>query len=145
MKTPDRPRAICLVGSFSALRNDQCGFGCLILVELRGAHNYGLDTTAGWGTVCGRSYFCGAQEAALSREMSFCISGFCFKCFSASLSMPAAARILRHQQPVVHPLALASGSDDSRASQVGKMSRNLGLAEVQNFHKITNTDLAIRN
>src|SRR6185437_9578352 len=49
-------------------------------------------SAVGCGAACGSSYFCGAQHAERSRELSLRISGFCFKCFSVSRRMLAAAR-----------------------------------------------------
>jgi hypothetical protein len=53
--------------------------------------------------------------------------------------------ILWQYQPVMHPLSLATRGDNSRAAEIGKMPGNFGLADVQNFDEVANTDLAIRN
>jgi hypothetical protein len=45
----------------------------------------------GCGADSGSSYFCGAQQAELSREISLRISGLRFKCFSVSLRILAVA------------------------------------------------------
>jgi len=64
------------------------------------------------------------------------------KCFA---QYACCGLILWHYQPVMHPFSLATRGDNSRAAQIGKMPGNFGLADVQNFDEVANTDLAIRN
>jgi hypothetical protein len=52
-------------------------------------------------------------------------------------------RIGWSRQPVVHPLALASGRDDAGSSQVGKVPGNLGLGRADDLREIADTDFLI--
>jgi len=48
-----------------------------------------------------------------------------------------------NKQTVVHPLTLAPSGHDSSLAEIGQVARNLGLAEAQNFDKITDANFAV--
>jgi hypothetical protein len=52
-------------------------------------------------------------------------------------------RVGRLNDAVVHPFAIATRCNHSGSSQVGKMTRNLGLVGVQDFDEEADTNFAI--
>ena len=71
--------------------------------------------------------------------------GFHFKVFQRFAEDAGGGLVLGHYEAIVHPLALASRRNDSRAAKVGKMARNLRLADAKDFDEITDANLPVRN
>ena len=53
--------------------------------------------------------------------------------------------VLRGSKSIVHPFAFASRRDDSRSTKIGKMPRDLRLADAKDFDEVANADLAVGN
>jgi hypothetical protein len=62
------------------------------------------------------------------------------KCLLEHLRRPD---IRRHDDAIVHPLPFSAGGHDSGTPQVCQMPGYLGLRLIQNFNKITDTNLLI--
>jgi len=49
----------------------------------------------------------------------------------------------RHDNVVVHPLAFASGRDDSRTAKVGQVPGNLWLSLTENLNEVADANLLV--
>lgn len=71
--------------------------------------------------------------------------GLCFEVFQRFAEDACGGLVLGRYEAIVHPLALASRRNDSRAAKVGKMARNLRLADAKDFDEIADANLPVRN
>ncbi len=49
----------------------------------------------------------------------------------------------RHDDPVVHPLAVSPRSDDAGTAQIREVTRNLWLGLIQNLDEVADTNLLV--
>jgi len=53
------------------------------------------------------------------------------------------ADMRRHDDAIVHPLALAPGCDDACLAKVSEMPGDFGLRGVEDFHEVADADLLL--
>ena len=90
------------------------------------------------------------QRVLCRRAAGFCKHGavgqHCLVFFQPVKRLPqylGRADMSWQHDSVVHPFTLATGSDDTRVAQIGKMTRHPGLRAAQYFNEVADTNLLL--
>lgn|GEM_PF-6257162 len=84
------------------------------------------------------------SAARLAQANRIRLHGLFFTQSIKSLAEELGGSFMRwHHDPVVHPFALAPRGNNSCATQISQMARDLWLGRTQNFHEITDTNFTV--